>query len=105
MPLKVLAFMTAILLLSLTYAIVTQLRRSWIKRRISYELMLVEKAGVLFISAFLFKLIPTSRFDTFTTSTFIVSFIILSLAPLLLLVKYGHRRSYVMIKRVMRRFL
>jgi hypothetical protein len=105
MPLKVLAFLAAILLLSLIYAIVTQLRRSLIKRRISYELMLAEKAGVLFICALLITLIPTSRFDTFTQSTFIVSFIILSLAPILLMVKYVHHRSYVKIKRLMRRFL
>jgi uncharacterized membrane protein YesL len=105
MPLKVLSFLAAILLLSLAYAIVTQLRRSLIKRRIPYELMLAEKAGVLFISALIITLIPTSQFDTFTQSTFIVSFIILSLSPLLLLVKYGHRRCYVKIKRLMRRFL
>jgi hypothetical protein len=51
MPLKVVAFLGAILLLALAYAIVTQLRRSLIKRRFPYELMLAEKAGVLFVSA------------------------------------------------------
>jgi hypothetical protein len=105
MPIKVLSFLAAILLLSLAYAIVTQLRRSFIKSRISYELMLAEKAGMLLVSALIFTLFPTSRFDTFTQSTFIVSFIILSLAQILLLMKYVHRRSYIKMKRLMRRFI
>jgi hypothetical protein len=104
MIIDVLTFLGAILFLVLTYAIVAELRRSFIKRRIPYELMLVEKAAVFGVIALVSKLLPVGHFDTFSTAVLIVSLIILSIAPGLLLLKYLHRRSYVITKRRFRKF-
>ncbi|OAT81002.1 hypothetical protein A6P54_13490 [Bacillus sp. MKU004] len=100
---SVLSFLSVILFLAFASALAKKMRRKYIKRKISYELMLLEKAVVLSLYGLVLGLIPTDRIETLVTSTFIVSILIILLIPVLFLLNKINRRAYVNVKRTIRK--
>ncbi|MFL8938391.1 hypothetical protein ACKA06_16500 [Rossellomorea oryzaecorticis] len=102
---SVLSFLAVILYLAFAYVIAKEMRRKYIKRKITYELMLLEKAVILTLSGAMLNLIPTDLIDTLVTAAFIVSILIVLLIPILLLLKSINRRIYINVKRTIRKIL
>jgi lysylphosphatidylglycerol synthetase-like protein (DUF2156 family) len=101
---SVLSFLSVILFLAFAFALAKETRRKYIKRKISYEFMLLEKAVVLSLCGLVLILIPTERIETLVTSTFLFSILILLLIPVLFLLNKINRRAYVNVKRTIRNF-
>jgi uncharacterized membrane protein len=103
--LSIFSFIATILFLAFAYAIAKEVRRTKIKRKISYELMLIEKAIIIMMCAGILSTLPTDLMDTLVMASFIVSILIITLVPPLLLIKKVNRRAYLNVKRIIRKIL
>jgi hypothetical protein len=105
MIITLVGFWATIIVLVITSVLVKKIRRSIVKRRIPYELSLLEDAIVFSIFSGILYLSSIDIVKTWAVAIFIICLLKISFIPILKVVHKVNRRAYVVLKRCIRRFL
>jgi hypothetical protein len=105
MIITLVGFWTTIVLLVFTSVLVKKIRRSIVKRRIPYELSLLEDAISLGIFSGIFYISTIDMIETWAVAIFILSLLKIAFIPILMVIHKVNRRAYVGVKRCIRKFM
>jgi hypothetical protein len=105
MIITLVGFWATIIVLVITSVLVKKIRRSIVKRRIPYELSLLEDAIVLSLFSGILYISTIDMVETWAVAIFIIGILKVSFIPILLVVHKVHRRSYLVITRCIRKIL
>jgi uncharacterized membrane protein YeiH len=105
MIITLVGFWAIIIVLVITSVLVKRIRRSIVKRRVPYELSLLEDAIVLSLFSGILYISTIDMVKNWAVAIFILSLLKMAFIPILMVIHKVNRRAYVGIKRCIRKFM
>jgi hypothetical protein len=105
MIITLVGFWAIIIVLVITSVLVKKVRRSIVKSRIPYEISLLEDAIVLSLFSGILYISTIDMVEIWAVAIFILSLLKVAFIPILIFIHKVNRRTYVGLKRCIRKFL